>query len=172
MVGGAGARRRCRTAWARVHQPAGNQVDDHTTDLEERVADERLVAVRSRRHLDEGRLTGEPSEPVDPDPDRPAYLGCDDPLIARFEVHHGQGLELAQVFLPGKRKDEAGRPRVDDSVEALLARRVAPVRNGNLHHNLAHPWLPPRDEWPDTVHTRTPLAILRTIISHSAFRFC
>src|SRR6266566_6589599 len=146
------------------HQSAGHRVDDHVRLLEHEVAEERLVAVWSRLHLDEDHLAVDSPEPVDLDPDRPPDVGLDQALIGGLEVDRGHGFQLPQLVLPGEREDEPVRSCVDERLEALRARRVAAVRHRYLHHNLAHPWLPPRQEWADTVHTGTSVAIPGTII--------
>src|SRR5205809_1694919 len=137
------------------HQSAGHPVDDHVRLLEHEVAEERLVAVWSRLHLDEDHLAVDSPEPFDLDPDRPPDVGLDQALIGGLEVDRGHRFQLPQFVLPGEREDEPVRPGVYQRLEAPCARQVAAIRHRHLHHNLTHSWLPPRQEWPDTLHTGT-----------------
>src|SRR5438876_3252517 len=67
------------------HQSAGHRVDDHVRLLEHEVAEERLVAVWSRLHLDEDHLAVDSPEPFDLDPDRPPDVGLDQALIGGLD---------------------------------------------------------------------------------------
>src|SRR5882724_123882 len=144
------------------NQPARLHVHDHVRHLEHGVAHERLVASRPRLHLDEDHLVVDSAESVDLDPDRPAYLGLDDALIGGLEVDRGYGVQIAELLFPGEREGQPIRPRVDEGLEALLPRRIAAVRHGDLHEDLAHPRLPPWNEFPDAAHTRTSLQYLES----------
>src|SRR5438876_6608368 len=141
-------------------QLVGHHVNCRPRLFEHRVANQRLVAPWPLFHLEEDHLVGDPPESFDLDPHRPIHVGRDDALIGRLELDRGRSFQIAQLLPPGEREDKSGHPRVDECAEALPARRVAIVRHGDLHDHLPHPWPPPRDEWPDTVHTSTSLQCL------------
>src|SRR5436309_3262279 len=142
------------------HQSAGHPVDDHVRLLEHEVAEERLVAVWSRLHLDEDHLAVDSPEPFDLDPDRPPDVGLDQALIGGLEVDRGHRFQLPQFVLPGEREDESKRARVQERAELELSHWVQQVRDGDLYDHLAHVGRPPRIEGPDTGHRLTSLQCL------------
>src|SRR5438552_7239153 len=143
-------------------QLVGHHVDGRPRLFEHRVADQRLISTRPLLHLEEDHLVDDPPESFDLDPDRSPDVGPDDALIGGLEIDRGHGLQIAQLLLPGEREDQSGRARVDECAEALPARRVSVVRHGDLHEDFSHRWRPPREEWPDSVHTSTSLQCLES----------
>src|SRR5207253_4678898 len=96
------------------HQPLGDRVDDHVRLLEHEVAEERLVAVWSRLHLDEDHLAIDSPEPVDLDPDRPPTAAPDQALTAGLEVDRAHRFHLPHPALPAEREADPDPPGVDD----------------------------------------------------------
>src|SRR5947208_3472896 len=142
------------------HQSAGHPVDDHVRLLEHEVAEERLVAVWSRLHLDEDHLSRDPPETLELDADGPTHLGNDDALVGRLDLDHLHLRQLAELVLPGEREDQSKRARVHERAELELSHWVQQVRDGDLYDHLAHVGRPPRIEGPDTGHRLTSLQCL------------
>src|SRR5207253_3167331 len=143
-------------------QLVGHHVDGRPRLFEHRVADQRLIAPRPLLHLEEDHLVDDPPESFDLEPERSPDVAPDDALIRGLEIDRGHRLQIAQLLLPGGREDQSGRARVDECAEALPARRVSVVRHGDLHEDFSHRWRPPREEWPDSVHTSTSLQCLES----------